>query len=70
MKVGFNLAMVCIIALLCLAAIAITGLAMGYNGTLMALSFAAVGAVPAGLIAWQTARVQNGKDKKKGEDEQ
>ena len=70
MKIGFNIAMVCIIALLCLAAVAITGLAMGYNGTVMALSFAAIGAIPAGLIAWQAARVQNGRDKKKEEEKQ
>jgi len=67
MKIGWNLACVCVVALLCLAAIAITGLAMGHNGTLMALAFTAVGAIPAGLIAWGTARIQNGKDKKKKE---
>ena len=69
MKIGFNIAMICIVALLCLTAIAITGLAMGHNGTLMALAFTAVGAIPAGLIAWGTARIQNGKDKKKKEGE-
>jgi len=68
MKIGFNIAMVCIIALLCIAAIAITGLALGHNGTLVAMSFAAVGAIPAGLIAWGTARIQNGRDKKRKED--
>ena len=69
MKIGFNVAMVCIIALLCLAAIAITGLVMGYDGILATTSFAAVGAIPAGLIAWGTARIQNGIDKKKKEEE-
>jgi len=67
MKIGFNIAIVCIVALLCIAAIAITGLAMGHNGVLAATGFAAVGAIPGGLIAWGTARIQNGRDKKKKE---
>jgi len=69
MKIGFNIAMVSIVSVLCIAAIAITGLAMGHDGTLTALAFTAVGAVPAGLIAWGTARIQNGRDKKKKEAE-
>jgi len=52
MKIGWNIAMVCITAVLCTAAIAITGLAMGHDGTLVALSFTAVGAIPASLITY------------------
>lgn len=61
MRVGFNIALVCIVALLCIGAVAVTGLAMGHNGTLVALSFTALGAIPAGLITWL---VTKGKEKK------
>jgi len=60
-RVGFNIALVCIVALLCIGAVAVTGLAMGHNGTLVALSFTALGAIPAGLITWL---VTKGKEKK------
>ncbi len=59
-KIGFNIAMVCIVALLCIAAVTITGLAMGHNGTLVALSFTALGAVPAGIITWLVLRITKG----------
>jgi len=52
MKIGFNIAMVCIVALICVGAVTITGLAMGYNGTILSLSFVALGAIPASLITW------------------
>lgn len=58
MKVGFNIALVCMVALLCTTAIAITGLAMGHNGTLVALSFTAVGAIPASLITYMIVKKQ------------
>lgn len=64
MRLGFNIAMICIVALLCITAVAITGLAMGHNSTIVALSFTALGAIPAGIIAWLTARKQNRKDEK------
>ncbi|GAI55174.1 unnamed protein product, partial [marine sediment metagenome] len=38
MKIGFNIAMICIVALLCIAAVAVTGLAMGYDGTIVSLA--------------------------------
>ena len=52
MKVGFNIAMICIVALLCIAAVAVTGLAMGHNGTVISLAFVALGAIPASIITW------------------
>ena len=58
MKIGWNIAMVCITAVLCTAAIAITGLAMGHDGTLVALSFTAVGAIPASLITYMVVKMQ------------
>lgn len=66
MKVGFNIALVCIIALLCIAAVAITGLATGHNGTIIALAFAALGAIPASLITWLVRRNQEKKKDTKG----
>jgi len=65
MKIGFNIAMVCIVALLWTTAIAITGLAMGHNGTLVALSFTAVGAIPASLITYLVVKQQK-KSKQNG----
>lgn len=59
MRIGWNIAMVCITAVLCTTAIAITGLAMGHDGTLVALSFTAVGAVPASLITYMVVKLQN-----------
>lgn len=52
MKIGFNIALICIVALICIAAVAVTGLAMGHNGTVIALSFVALGAIPASIITW------------------
>lgn len=65
MKVGWNIAMVCITAVLCTTAIAITGLAMGHNGTLVALSFTAVGAIPASIITFLIVKQQQ-KNKQDG----
>ena len=65
MRIGLNIAMVCIVALLCIAAVAITGLAMGHDGTIVALSFTALGAIPGSIIAWLVARSQNKKDEQK-----
>lgn len=65
MKIGWNIAMVCITAVLCTTAIAITGLAMGYDGTLVALSFTAVGAIPASLITYMVVKLQK-KSKQNG----
>jgi len=67
MRIGFNIAIICIVALLCIAAVAVTGLAMGLDGTIVSLAFVALGAIPAGIIAWLTARAQNRRDEKKGE---
>ena len=64
MRIGFNIAMICVVALLCIAAVAITGIASGHDGTVIALAFTALGAIPAGVIAWLTARAQNRKDVK------
>lgn len=58
MKIGWNIAMVCITAVLCTTVIAITGLAMGHNGTLVALSFTAVGAIPGSLITYMVVKQQ------------
>lgn len=66
MKVGFNIAMVCMVALLCIAAVAVTGLATGHNGTIIALAFAALGAIPASLITWFVRRDQEKKKSTKG----
>lgn len=60
MKVGFNIAIICIVALLCIAAVAITGLAMGHDGTIVALSFTALGAIPAGIITWLVLKITKG----------
>ena len=65
MKIGWNIAMVCITAVICTTAIAITGLAMGHNGTLVALSFTAVGAIPASLITYMVVKQQK-KSKQDG----
>ena len=65
MKIGWNIAMVCVTAVICTTAIAITGLAMGHNGTLVALSFTAVGAVPASLITYMVVKQQK-KSKQDG----
>ena len=67
MKVGFNIAMVSIVALIVIGAITITGLAMGHDGTVLALSFVAVGAIPASLITWfRTKHTNNSKTTKNG----
>ena len=69
MKTGFNIAIVCVIASLCIAAVAITALAQGHDGTLVALSFAALGAIPAGIIGYAIKKLQNSKiDKIKGDE--
>lgn len=65
MKVGFNIAMICVMALLCIAAVTITGLAMGHNSTLVALSFTALGAIPAGIITWLVLKVTKGSNNTK-----
>jgi len=69
MKVGFNIAIVCIVALLCIAAVAVTGLATGHDGTVIALAFTALGAIPASLITWLVRRNQekSKNTKKEGE---
>ena len=64
MRVGFNIAMICVVALLCIAAVAITAIASGLDGTITALAFTALGAIPAGIIAWLMAKAQNKKDEK------
>lgn len=64
-RIGFNIAMVCIVALLCIGAVTITGLAMGYNGTVLSLSFVALGAIPASLITW--FRTKHSAESKKTE---
>lgn len=67
MKIGFNIAMVCIVALICIAAVTITGLGMGYNGTVIALSFVALGAIPASIITWfRTKKSASDKPTKNG----
>ena len=64
MKINFNIAVVCIVALLCIAAVTITGLAMGHDGMLVSLSFVALGAIPASVITWfRTKKTENGKTK-------
>jgi len=69
MKIGFNIAMVCIVALICIAAVAVTGLAMGYNSTVLSLSFVALGAIPASLITWLRTRQPANKKQTKKEGE-
>jgi len=64
-KIGWNIAMVCITAVVCTTAIAITGLAMGHDGTLVALSFTAVGAIPGSLITYGVLKLQK-KSKQNG----
>ena len=67
MKVDWNIACVCIVTVICIAAVAITGVMSGHDGTMIALSFTALGAVPAGLITWGVMRIQkNNEVKKKG----
>lgn len=65
MKIGFNIAMVCIVALLCIGAVTITGLGMGHNGTILSLSFVALGAIPASLITWFRTKHQTENKKTK-----
>lgn len=62
MRVGFNIAIICIVALLCIAAVTITGLALGIDGTVISLSFTAMGAIPAGIITWLVLKVTKGKE--------
>jgi len=67
-RVGFNIAIICIVALLCIAAVTITALAMGLDGTIVSLSFTALGAIPAGIITWLVLKVTKGKeDTKEGQ---
>ena len=68
MKIGWNLACVCIVTVVCIAAVAVTGLAMGHDGTLVALAFTALGAIPAGLIAWGIGRGKTSSETKKKEE--
>ncbi|MBA7578927.1 hypothetical protein ES708_20793 [subsurface metagenome] len=67
MTLGFNIAAICITALICIAAVAITGLAMGHNSTLISLSFTALGAIPAGIITWLVLKVTKGRTNNKEE---
>ena len=69
MKIGWNLACVCIVTAICIAAVAITALAQGLDGTIVSLAFTALGAIPAGLITWGVMKIQtrNGTKKKEGE---
>jgi len=69
MKIGWNLACVCIVTVICIAAVAITALAQGLDGTLVSLAFTALGAIPAGLITWGVMKIQarNGTKKKESE---
>ena len=67
MRVGLNIAMICIVALLCITAVTITGLALGHDGTLVSLSFTAIGAIPAGIITWLVLKVTKGMKNNKEE---
>jgi len=69
MRVDWNIACVCIMAIVCIAAVAIAGLFTGHDGTMIALAFTALGAVPAGLITWGVMKIQakNGAKKKESE---
>jgi len=69
MRVDWNIACVCIMSIVCIAAVAIAGLLTGHDGTLVALAFTALGAVPAGLITWGVMKIQarNGTKKKESE---
>jgi len=69
MKIGFNIALVCIIALLCIASVAITAIAMGHDGTLASLTFTALGAIPAGLITYLVMKGNKTNNNKKKESE-
>ena len=67
MRVDWNIACVCIMTIICIAAVAIAGLFTGHDGTMIALAFTALGAVPAGLITWGVMRIQaKNKTKEKG----
>ena len=66
MKVDWNIACVCIVTTICVSSVAIVGLWAGHDGTMIALAFTALGAIPAVLITWGTMRIQaNNKAKKK-----
>jgi len=54
---------------ICIAAVAIVGLFTGHDGTMIALAFTALGAIPAGLITWGVMKIQarNGTKKKESE---
>ena len=69
MRVDWNIACVCIMTVICIAAVAIVGLFTGHDGTMIALAFTALGAVPAGLITWGVMKLQakNGTKKKESE---
>ena len=58
MRVDWNIACVCIMTIICIAAVAIAGLFTGHDGTMIALAFTALGAVPAGLITWGVMKAQ------------
>jgi len=51
-----------VVALICIAAVAIAGLAMGHNGTMVSLAFTALGAIPAGIITWLVLKVTKSKN--------
>ena len=69
MKIGWNLACVCIVTVTCIAAVAITALLRGLDGTIVSLSFTALGAIPAGLITWGVMKLQKNNTTKKKESE-
>ena len=60
-RIGWNIACVCIIALLCITAVACTALASGHDGLLASAAFTLLGAIPAGVAV----KIKKDRDNKK-----
>jgi len=58
-KLGFNIAIVSIVTLLCITAVLITALSMGYNGVLTTGGIATLAAVPTGLVTFFATKAKN-----------
>lgn len=58
MKLGFNIAIVAIVTLICISAVLITALSMGYNGVITTGGVATLAAVPTGLLTFFAAKAK------------
>lgn len=56
MRLGFNIAIVCIVTLLCITAVLITAVSMGHNSALITGGVATLAAVPTGILTFFVAK--------------